>query len=178
MGESEIINMENIVECKLSDVKELSKMSIKTFSETFAKDNTEKNMKEFLDGSYNVSALEGELKDENSKFYFLIHDGDKAGYLKINLESNLVDLENILEIERIYLLKDYQNHGLGKSLMNYAQNMALDLHKDGICLGVWENNFKAQRFYARQGFKKVGAHDFNLGDSRQTDYTLLKKFAK
>lgn len=174
--ERESIKMEKIVECEASDLQELSDMSVQTFSETFAKDNTKENMKEFLEKSYNVKTLTDEFNNDNSRFYFLVHNGIKAGYLKVNLESDLVDLKNIFEIERIYLLKEYQNHGLGKLLMNYAQEMALDLKKDGICLGVWENNFKAQRFYDRQGFKKVGAHDFNLGESRQTDYTLLKKF--
>ncbi|MFC6322162.1 GNAT family N-acetyltransferase [Companilactobacillus baiquanensis] len=168
--------MEKIVDCNLSDLQALSDISVQTFSETFAKDNTEKNMSEFLHDSYNNQTLKDELEDDNSRFYFLLHDDKKVGYLKIRLKADLVDFENILEIERIYLLKEYQNHGWGKLLMNYAQDMAVKLKKDGICLGVWENNFKAQRFYDRQGFVKIGSHDFNLGDSRQTDFTLLKKF--
>jgi len=162
----------------MTDVEELSQMSVQTFSETFAKDNTKENMKSFLDNSYNVQVLSEELKNSNSKFYFLVDNDKKMGYLKIKLEADMIEQKNILEIERIYLLKEYQNHGFGGSLMKYAQDAAIDLHRDGICLGVWENNFKAQRFYKRQGFKKIGAHDFNLGSDRQTDYILIKKFTQ
>ncbi|MFD1418287.1 GNAT family N-acetyltransferase [Companilactobacillus keshanensis] len=167
--------MVKIVECKVSDIEQLSEISVSTFSETFSKDNSKENMKDFLENSYNVEVLRKEFTDVNSRFYFLVNDDIKIGYLKIKLEADMIKQNNILEIERIYLLKKYQDHGFGGSLMNYAQDTARALNRDGICLGVWENNFKAQRFYKKQGFKKIGAHDFNLGNSRQTDYILLKR---
>ena len=40
-------------------------------------------------------------------------------------------------------------------------------------LGVWENNCRALKFYEKYGFKKIGQHNFLLGNDLQTDYLLV-----
>jgi ribosomal protein S18 acetylase RimI-like enzyme len=42
-------------------------------------------------------------------------------------------------------------------------------------LGVWEHNPRAQRFYARFGFERVGEQVFLLDDDRQTDWIMERK---
>lgn len=39
---------------------------------------------------------------------------------------------------------------------------------------VWEHNLKAQRFYMREGFEKVGSHEFVMGEERQTDWIMVR----
>jgi RimJ/RimL family protein N-acetyltransferase len=39
-------------------------------------------------------------------------------------------------------------------------------------LGVWEHNPRAQAFYAKWGFRKVGEERFDLGDDIQTDWVM------
>jgi ribosomal protein S18 acetylase RimI-like enzyme len=39
----------------------------------------------------------------------------------------------------------------------------------------WEENFKAQKVYERIGFRKVGQHDFKMGNCVQTDWILTKR---
>ena len=46
---------------------------------------------------------------------------------------------------------------------------------EGIWLGVWEKNFRAQKFYAKYGFEKFGSHTFQMGDDPQVDWLLKKK---
>jgi ribosomal protein S18 acetylase RimI-like enzyme len=41
-------------------------------------------------------------------------------------------------------------------------------------LGVWEKNFRAQKFYEKWGFEKFSEHVFLMGDDPQIDW-LLKK---
>jgi hypothetical protein len=50
----------------------LKAISIETFSDTFAKDNTEKNMHEYLNAAYNTEQLRKELQQNNSYFYLFI----------------------------------------------------------------------------------------------------------
>jgi ribosomal protein S18 acetylase RimI-like enzyme len=42
-----------------------------------------------------------------------------------------------------------------------------------LWLGVWERNARAQAFYRRHGFGKVGRHTFVVGNDPQTDDVLL-----
>ena len=44
-----------------------------------------------------------------------------------------------------------------------------------IWLGVWEYNHAAQRFYGRNGFVKVGSHQFMVGSDVQIDFLMKKE---
>jgi ribosomal protein S18 acetylase RimI-like enzyme len=42
----------------------------------------------------------------------------------------------------------------------------------GVWLGVNEENAKAQRFYGKHGFEKVGTKQFKVGDKLEDDHVL------
>lgn len=79
-----------------------------------------------------------------------------------------------LEIERIYIKKKFQKHGLGKYLLNKAMEIAMERNKKKIWLGVWEKNENAIAFYKKLGFVQTGAHSFYMGDERQMDFIMTK----
>jgi diamine N-acetyltransferase len=82
--------------------------------------------------------------------------------------------DEALEIERIYIKKQFQKHGLGTSLYNKALEMAAALDKKKVWLGVWEKNDNAIAFYKKMGFVQVGSHSFYMGDEEQTDLIMIK----
>ena len=43
-----------------------------------------------------------------------------------------------------------------------------------LWVGVWEENFGAQRFYARYGCRKVGEYDFIVGDTHDREFILRR----
>jgi ribosomal protein S18 acetylase RimI-like enzyme len=43
-----------------------------------------------------------------------------------------------------------------------------------IYLGVWERNYRAQRFYAKFGFSKCGQKIFMVGRDAQTDWYFAR----
>ena len=168
----------HIKKLDLTDINELQKVSVETFYDTFADQNTEKNMQDYLSNSYNFETLTEELKNKNSFFYFVLNDEDNImGYLKLNINDaqSEDDFENALEIERIYIRKEFQKQGLGKVLYNIALTKATELEKQRIWLGVWEFNDNALAFYHTMGFERVGSHSFFMGDDEQTDFLMLKE---
>ncbi|XZO07567.1 GNAT family N-acetyltransferase [Weissella paramesenteroides] len=167
----------HIKKLDLTDINELQKVSVETFYDTFADQNTEKNMQDYLSNSYNLETLTEELKNKNSFFYFVLSDEDDImGYLKLNINDaqSEDDFENALEIERIYIRKEFQKQGLGKILYNIALTKATELEKQRIWLGVWEFNQNAKAFYQHLGFEFVGSHIFNMGADPQTDLIMVK----
>ncbi len=165
-----------IKKCTLQDVESLCKISIETFYQTFADSNTEENMTAYLKSAYNVEKLYKELCNPDSSFFFIYVDESLAGYLKINEYPSQTDINDIdsLELERIYILKDFQGLGLGQDLLEYTISIAIEHGKKYIWLGVWEHNEKAKRFYQKNGFYRIGAHSFVVGDDEQTDYVMRK----
>ena len=78
------------------------------------------------------------------------------------------------ELKRFYLLKPWQGGGLGGRL--FAEIMAW-LEAGGrrdLWIGVWSENFGAQRFYGRHGFEKVGEYGFRVGETVDREFILRR----
>ena len=167
-----------IKKCTVDDLLILQEISIETFNDTFKDQNSLENMKAYLERAFNVKQLQSELANHSSEFYFIYLNEEHAGYLKVN--SNEAQSENIsdesLEIERIYIRNKFQGKGLGKYLINKAEEIAINKKKKSIWLGVWEKNENAIKFYEKQGFVQTGAHSFYMGDEEQLDYIMTKTF--
>lgn len=172
--------MEKIIKVSQSDYKLLNKLSRETFLETFLKDNKEKDIYDYIEKNLNEVVLKQELCNVDSMFYFIFKQEELAGFIKLNINESQTEqiATNAIEIERIYLKKEFQGCGLGQLLINFAINKSNMLKKDFLWLGVWEKNYQAQKFYKKIGFEKCDEHIFYMGDDPQTDYILkldLKK---
>jgi ribosomal protein S18 acetylase RimI-like enzyme len=166
----------NIKKCTLEDSPLLQEIGCETFNETFKDQNSPENMKAYLERAFNLEQLEKELSNPNSEFFFVYFNNEVAGYLKVNTnDAQSEDMgEESLEVERIYIKKEFQKHGLGKNLFNKAIEIALEHHKKKVWLGVWEKNENAIAFYKKMGFVQTGAHSFYMGDEEQTDFIMTK----
>ena len=159
------------------DIKKLQTIAKQTFTETFGSQNTAEDLAKFLNEEYDFNKLKSEVTDPESFYYFCYFNDELAGYLKLNIGSAQTesDYPESLEIQRIYVLQKYQGQKMGLSMMQHAIAVAKKIKKSQVWLGVWEKNLKAQAFYRKSGFEKVGSHDFVLGDDIQNDYILVKE---
>lgn len=167
-----------IQKCVFEDLRKLQAISIETFTDTFRDQNSAENLNAYLERAFNLEQLEQELANPFSQFFFVYFNQEVAGYLKVNTndaQSEVIGDES-LEIERIYIKKNFQNQGLGKHLLNKAIDTAMELEKKKIWLGVWEHNKNAISFYVRMGFVQTGSHSFRMGDEEQIDYIMTKTF--
>ncbi len=166
--------------CTKDDILLLSEISTKTFADTFRGTTSEENLEDFLKASYQTDKLEKEMEHPDSTFYFTYVDGELAGYLKINLGGAQTEIHDPAagELERIYVLKEFQGRGIGRFQMEQALELVREAGKAYIWLGVWEHNERAKDFYQRYGFYQISSHDFPVGDDIQTDLILRKNFNK
>ena len=162
---------------EIADVEVLVKIAKQTFRETFAHDNTEEQLQEYFEEAYSLKTLLTELGNPESETYFIMHEEEIAGFLKVNWGNAQTEreLENAFEIQRLYVLQAYQGFGLGKQLFEFALELAENNGFSWAWLGVWEHNTKAQAFYNRYGFEKFSQHCFMVGQKVDTDWLLKKK---
>lgn len=168
-----------IKKCSLDDILDLQKIYRQTFFETFSEQNSEENMRIFLDKAYSEEKLKSEIEDKKSETFLAVENQKILGVLKINTGNAETEsgLENSLEIQRIYILKESKGLGIGTVLMNLAEKKARELGVSFIWLGVWEKNFPAQKFYTDKGFRRFSEHAFVLGDDIQTDFLMKKELS-
>lgn len=169
--------MIEVREAEFSEVAAMREVAIQSYVDTFADVNTPENMSAFLNDAYNQQKLEEEFYEIGSVLYLACEGSRIAGFLRLRSNSEVEYKlgSNTIELQRLYIHKNFQNQKVGKMLMQKAIDYAIEKKFEWIWLGVWERNFNAQRFYNKWGFEKFGEHVFQMGDDPQIDWLLKRK---
>ena len=152
----------------------MQKISKETFVEAFSNQNSEENMQKYLEENLSIQQLTNELLNSESSFYFARMDEKIIGYLKVNFGKAQTDFkeDDSIEIERVYVMVEFHGKEVGKKLLVKAIEISREKNAKSVWLGVWEKNYKAIRFYHKNGFLEFGKHPFILGDDIQTDILM------
>ncbi len=170
------MNTIEILQIGTAEVNDLQRIGRQTFTETFAEHNSPENLAGYLEESFATAKLTNELNHAESRFYFAFVESKLAGYLKINFgnaQTEVVD-DSSVEIERIYVLRAFQGQKVGQKLFEKAVEIARQSKCSFIWLGVWEKNYKALKFYRKNGFQEFGQHTFRIGNDEQTDFLMRR----
>ncbi len=167
----------DIQKVTLNDIAQLQKIGRQTFSETFSEANSEENMKNYLEEGFSIEKLTNEINNKNSEFYFATFNNEIIGYLKLNFGDSQTELKDhkALEIERIYVSKEFHGKKVGQFLYDKAIQIAKQKNAEYVWLGVWEENLRAISFYKKNGFVEFDQHIFKLGNDEQTDIMMKLK---
>ena len=167
----------SIVHASAKDLNALLKIGISTFTESFASQNTAEDMAMYISETFNEETLFTELSNREIEYYFVYAD-KLAGYLKLNFGQHQKEFarNDTMEIERIYVKKEFQGKKIGQELLLKAISIAKSRNIKKVWLGVWERNEGAMRFYEKNGFKAFDKHIFKLGRDEQTDILMQLEF--
>jgi len=163
------------------DIFEIAHLGAKTFADTFGYSMPPSDLQDYLKTAYTHSAIKNDFANPLIDI-FVAYDGDDPshvmGFVQMTQgtsEPCLRNFENIVELQRLYVAESYHGSGVGGALVRYVEKVAKEKSFATVWLGVWEENFKAQKAYERFGFKKIGEHDFKMGTCIQTDWILIKQ---
>ncbi len=164
----------SIAKAELQDIEKLQKIGRQTFFETFSESNSEENMRKYLNEGFSIEKLTTELTDTNAEFYFAVFDEEVIGYLKLNFGDSQTELKDnkALEIERIYVSKEFHGKSVGQLLYDKVIEVAKQKNVNYVWLGVWEENPRAISFYKKNGFVEFDKHIFKLGNDEQIDIMM------
>jgi ribosomal protein S18 acetylase RimI-like enzyme len=160
----------------IDDADTVSSLGARTFTETFAHLYPVEDLETFLAYAYGLERTRRDLADPDKATWLLELDGEAIGYATAG-PCGLPHPEvkpGDGELHRIYVLKAFQGGGRGSILLNTALDW---LAKDGprpLWIGVWSENFGAQKLYARLGFEKVGEYHFPVGETRDLEFILRR----
>jgi GNAT superfamily N-acetyltransferase len=152
----------------------LAELGARTFTETFAAENSPEDMAAYIAASFNLAQQMAELADPASTFLIAEAGGAAAGYAKLRAGGppEVVEDANPVELERLYALREWLGRGVGQVLMRACLDEARKAGHRTIWLGVWERNARAQAFYRKWNFRTVGEHVFQLGSDPQRDILM------
>ena len=158
------------------DAEPLAEFAARIYYETFAAVNTPENMQAYLAGAFTMPQLQSELSDPQASFLLSEAAGKLVGYAKLSAVEppDCVTGEDPIELVRFYIDQSWHGSGLASALMELCLSEARQLGFKTMYLGVWEKNLRAQAFYRKWKFSRIGEHVFYMGDDPQIDWWMTR----
>jgi len=117
----------------------------------------------------NIEIISQDLQAATGFGYF--ESSSLAGYIVINEISSpeydqikwMQNDKPFLVIHRLCVDPDFQNRGIGKNLIGFAEHLANIKNYDSIRLDAFSKNPISLKLYDQLGYRRVGAVEFRKG---------------
>ncbi len=155
-----------------SDLELVRDIAMVSFVETYQSFISQEQIDYMMDWMYSIESLNEQI-DNGYRYYILYHECSAVGYISLHPKEN-----NVIYLERLYLLASMHGLGLGRIMMNFIAKEAKRLN-GGPCrieLNVNRHN-KAVGYYYSQGFGVATEGDYIIEgtDFLRTDYIMFKE---
>ena len=132
-----------------------------------------KDLNAFLEDVYSQKVVAEEIAGPECIHRLAEDESGLIGYCKMRAPSwykDDSDAENPIALGQLYTAPGKTGMGIGAALMDWALAHSRVIGHDAIQLSVWSENYGAQRFYERYGFKKIADIDFYVGNHRDDEF--------
>jgi ribosomal protein S18 acetylase RimI-like enzyme len=161
----------------VADAAALAVITERTFTETFGHLYPPEDLAEYIGGICTPAACRKLLDDPGVGAWLIGADGSApvgyatAGGCKLPVQNRE---PNAGEIRQLYVLATHQNQRLGARLLDASLGWLAEQNFSPLYIGVWSQNYGAQRFYERYGFKKVAEYGFPVGKTVDHEFILKR----
>jgi diamine N-acetyltransferase len=161
----------------LDDAAELSLVGAATFTETFGHLYPPSDLAHYLLNSHCEEAWEEMLWEKTANTRVAEVDGHIVGFVVAgSCKLPVPDMAKTAgEIRQLYVLQAHHNQRLGTRLLVEAIEWLDGSRHAPLYVGVWSENYGAQRLYGRFGFAKVGEYDFPVGNTLDREFILRRE---
>jgi GNAT superfamily N-acetyltransferase len=133
-------------------------------------------MQAYMASAFALPQFKAELNDPRALFLLAEVGGYLNGYAKLLADEapECVTGGAPIELVRSYIDHPWHGSGLASALMQRCLTEAKQAGFKTIYLGVWGKNFRAQAFYRKWDFVRVGGHTFQMGDDSYLDWWMMR----
>lgn len=159
------------------DAEILADLALRIFLDTFGPENDPGDIELHARRSYGPEIQRNELDDPSLTYLIAEIDANPVGFAMIGdarMDASR-GLDAPVELFRFYVDKPWHGKGVAMPLMEACYEEARARGGRTICLGVWERNPRAIRFYEKIGYRIAGTHPYILGDDVQTDWVMTRE---
>ena len=138
-----------------------------TFAETFGHlfAGHRAHLLAYLDRTFSVGKIRRSIESSRNAYWLGFADGLPVSYAKLKYPSPtpLLRGESVAQLQKIYVLRDFLEQGIGKSLLQAILDHAANLQIEKLWLDVLKDNTRAILFYQRHGFSGLGEDTYTIG---------------
>ena len=160
------------------DAEALAELGASTFTETFGHLYPPEDLECFLSTAHTKDVYERLLADPDIGIWLAVREPEPPiGYILVgSCKLPVPNLEpKAGEIRQIYVRATHQNARLGSKLLQTGLDWLIARGYSPLYVGVWSQNYGAQRLYARYGFEKVGDYGFHVGKTVDHEFIMRRR---
>ncbi len=148
----------------------------RTFMETYSEISSNAAVQEYIERRLSAEKIEEEWNNPKACFYIGFMNNEPVAFTRMRFDRIAKGLpdKTAIEIERIYVLKEYQGFKVGRQMMEKCRQVAMREKFDTIWLQVWQHNHKAIQFYQKAGFVVYETALFSYGMNMLQDDFLMR----
>jgi ribosomal protein S18 acetylase RimI-like enzyme len=160
----------------LDDATALAALGATTFTQTFGHLYPPDDLRTFLLESHSADGWRQTLADPERAIWLAVLDDTPIGFIAVGACKLPIDNREPTagEVQMLYVLARHHNLRLGSRLMDLGLEWLNANGKTPQYVGVWSENFGAQRFYGHYGFNKVGDYGFRVGSTVDHEFILKR----
>lgn len=117
----------------------------------------------------NADAMRAQMETQHYRYFYLMQDGEAAGYLGIQIE------DNALFLSKLYVRAACRGRGTARDVMAFVEGWARGANLSRVWLTVNRGNEGSIRSYERMGFTRYGTQDADIGGGYVMDDYLFEK---
>ena len=130
-----------------------------TWKSTYGPFIPDHDMRAYLDATYDNAGMEKLFVDPTITCLMAETDNGTAGFVRTHFDGT----EHRLYVSSIYILPEFQHHGIGIDLMRRAAAEARRAGLEDLWLGVMSQNKGAVAWYQAMGFVTESTEPFAMG---------------
>lgn len=174
---SSTADIATIRRASVDDAAVLAELGAATFTETFGHLYPPEDLQEFLGKSHTTDSWRRTLGEPSRGVWLAQHaSGRHIGFIVVG--ACKLPVEQLAptagEVQQLYVLAEFHNLRLGARLMAVGLEWLESQGRTPLYIGVWSENYGAQRFYGRYGFSKVGEYGFPVGKTVDREFILKR----
>jgi GNAT superfamily N-acetyltransferase len=162
-----------------ADVSAVAAVAAATFELACPPSMTRDRVEAFVDEVLSPERFADYVADPSRQVLLAETEGTVLGYaMLVRGEPSdddvraTIRLRPTVELSKIYVLPQAHGTGAAALLMGRALEWARESGAAGVWLGVNQQNERAQRFYGKSGFARVGTKRFLVGGVYEDDYVM------
>jgi ribosomal protein S18 acetylase RimI-like enzyme len=162
-----------------ADAARLSRVASATFALACPPSTTQASIDDFIATHFTETHFAGYLADPERALFLAVEEtnGEAIGYTMVIFGEATdpdviaaITLHPTAELSKVYVLAGHHGAGVAPRLVEASVAAAVERGAVGIWLGVNQLNARANRFYEKSGFARVGVKRFHLGDTYEDDF--------
>jgi diamine N-acetyltransferase len=146
--------MIKLKQANIEDILALQKICTDAYSLNFYHHWEVGGLEWYIEQEFGLKRLTNDLSNNAIDYFFILQNEVPIGFIKMSVKA-FIDyaLEDVMELDKIYILPQHKGGGIGKQAMSEIINNVQKCNKKYLFLGVIDTNISAIAFYEKMGFK-------------------------